>query len=275
MKKGNPLIKVLYAGERWIYKKADKLIFTMQGGKDYIIEKGWDNEHGGSIDLKKIYHNNNGVDLKVYNYNMEHFIIEDEDLMNDKIFKVVYTGSIRKSNNIECLFETAKLLKKKGINQVKILIWGDGDHKLELIQKVKDDNLDNIIFKDYVEKKYIPSILRRANILFLEGYTSELFRFGISPNKLFDYLAAGKPILSVIKTNYDIILENKCGVVVADNPEAISNEIINFLSMPLSVSIEMCNRAKNVAKEYDFENLTHKLIDIIDFDNKGEKYESK
>ena len=44
IKKKNPLLKLLYAGEKWIYKKADKLIFTMEGGKDYIIEKGWDKQ---------------------------------------------------------------------------------------------------------------------------------------------------------------------------------------------------------------------------------------
>lgn len=263
VKKRNPLLKLLYLGERWIYKRADKIIFTVDGGKDYIVEKKWDVENGGPIDLKKIYSINNGVDLENFQLNRTEFRLPDEDLDNRDIFKVVYTGTIRKANNIESLYQVAKLLKERNIHNVKILVWGDGDCRPELMKKVNDEGLSNIVFKGRAEKKYMPGILDRADVLFLEGTTSELFRFGISPNKLFDYLAAGKPILSVIAAKYDIIQSIKCGIVTTDNPSNIYNAIIEFTKMPRSSYDEMCQRSRETSLEYDYKNLTKKLLSII------------
>ncbi len=75
--KNHPAIKLLYKLEKWIYKKAERIIFTMEGGAEYIIDQGWDKE----IDITKIHHINNGVDLEVFNCNKDTFIIEDEALI--------------------------------------------------------------------------------------------------------------------------------------------------------------------------------------------------
>ena len=57
IKNGSLIANILYAGEKWIYTKADALIFTQEGGPDYIRSQGWDKEHGGPIDMKKAFHN--------------------------------------------------------------------------------------------------------------------------------------------------------------------------------------------------------------------------
>ena len=106
MSRKNPVIQVLYQLEKWIYKKADRLIFTMPGGKEYIKDKGWDK----AIDLRKVHHINNGVDLEEFEYNKRNNHVCDEDLeSNDK--KIVYVGSIRLANNLGQLIKAAKVLK--------------------------------------------------------------------------------------------------------------------------------------------------------------------
>ncbi|HHY99467.1 MAG TPA: glycosyltransferase family 4 protein, partial [Tissierellia bacterium] len=140
LKKSNPLLKLLYAGEKWIYKNADKIIFTMEGGKDYIIEKGWDKQHGGLIDLNKVYHINNGVDLEIFDYNRDNYVLEDVDLNSEETFKVIYTGSIRKANNLEIIINTAEYLQKKHTNNIKFLLYGDGDERKILENKCKHEN---------------------------------------------------------------------------------------------------------------------------------------
>ena len=79
---------MLYILEKWIYKSADSIIFSMEGGKDYIIEKGWDAGHGGPVDLKKVYHINNGVDSELFDYNKNHYVIEDKDLCNSDVLRL-------------------------------------------------------------------------------------------------------------------------------------------------------------------------------------------
>lgn len=125
--KDNPLIKLLYQGEKWIYKKADKLIFTMEGGGRYIADQGWDTANGGPIDLKKVHHINNGVDLEVFNANREQFQIQDSDLENPTLFTICFAGTLVRSNNIDGMLDLAKrLLPHKDI---RFLIWGSGEEK--------------------------------------------------------------------------------------------------------------------------------------------------
>ena len=83
----NPIIIFLRYLEKWIYKNADSIIFTMAGGYDYIEEQGW----GNDIPKAKVHYINNGIDLAQFDYNKTHFTIKDEDLENENIFKVVYT----------------------------------------------------------------------------------------------------------------------------------------------------------------------------------------
>jgi glycosyltransferase involved in cell wall biosynthesis len=86
----NLIVKYLRKIEKKIYTKADKIIFTMEGAYDYIIEQGWEKE----IPKKKVEYINNGIDLETFDYNRVHFQIDDEDLLNSKTFKVVYVGAI-------------------------------------------------------------------------------------------------------------------------------------------------------------------------------------
>lgn len=265
MKKSNPTLNLLYMAEKWIYKKADKLVFTMEGGKDYIIEKGWNKENGGPIGLDKVYHLNNGVDLEDFANNKENYVLNDGDLEDDGIFKVVYTGSIRLTNNIDILVEAAKKIWLLGEHKIKFIIYGDGDLLQELISRTKSENISNIIFKGRVNKKYIPYILSKSNLNILDIYNSDLFRFGISPNKLFDYLASGKPILSGLVCNYDIIEQNQCGTTLkVISAEEVANKVIEYSHMNKLELAQLENNALLSAEKYDFSNLTNKLIRIME-----------
>lgn len=265
IKRNNPLLKLLYCGEKWIYKKADKLIFTMEGGKDYIMQKGWDEGQGGPVDLDKVFHINNGVDIEVFNYNKEHYVVDDEDLNDNSIFKVIYTGSIRLTNNINILVEAAKKIWEMGEHNIKLIIYGDGDLLSELIRYTRMENISNVIFKGSVNKKYIPNILSKSNLNILDIYNSELFKFGISPNKLFDYLASGKPILSGLVCNYDVIKQNKCGTTLETiSSDEIAKKIIEYSHMTKYEIEQLEYNALVTAKKYDFSNLTKKMIEIIE-----------
>ena len=96
---GNIIMKFLYWLEKHFYKKADHVVFTMEGYKEYLKEKKWDKENGGPIDLQKTHYVNNGIDLQEIDNNLTEYKIEDSDLEDNSVFKVIYLGSIRKANN--------------------------------------------------------------------------------------------------------------------------------------------------------------------------------
>lgn len=260
--KKNPVIKLLYQGEKWIYKKADKLIFTMEGGKDYIIDQEWDTGHGGPIDLTKVFYINNGVDLEAFQYNREHYQVEDPDLEDPETFKVVYTGSIRKVNNLGLLLDAAKEIRNP---RVKFLIWGGGDELEILRQRAAEEHIENVVFKGKVEKKYIPYITSRADLNLAHNTTSPLFRFGISFNKLFDYLAAGKPILSDFPCPYNPAVQASAGLSVeAPSPGVVAQAVEQFAEMDMERYAAFCRHSQSAAKQYDFYELTKKLVQVIE-----------
>lgn len=267
-KRNSLFVKLLYQGEKWIYKKADKLIFTMEGGKDYITEQGWDKNHGGPVNINKVHHINNGVDLASYDENLQNHIYTDKILDNSDIFKVVYTGSIRKANNLCLLIDAAKYVKLRGLTKVKFLIFGDGDEKENLKKKCLDENIDNVLFKGRVEKKFIPNILSKSNLNVLNYTNHAIWKYGGSQNKNFEYLASGKPILSTITMGYDIIEKYGAGISLKkQDPETIGKTIISILDMDVHLYEIMGKNARKAAEKFDFKVLTEKLIDLIEVVN--------
>ena len=266
LKKNSLIGKILRLGEKWIYKRANALIFTKEGDTDYLKERKWDSAQGGAINLNKCHYINNGVDLEAFDYNKEYYITNDDDLENDDVFKVIYTGAIRKVNNLRIIVEVAKELKDN--DEVKFLIWGNGDELEELKMYVKQENLKNISFKGYVEKKYIPYILSKSSVNMLHYQYTPILRFGTSENKIFDYLASGKPVLRTMKTNYDFITESNSGKSIEEQTiDNIKNAVLDFYKMAYEqkeLYNEMCINARKTAEEYDFKLLTKKLIEIIE-----------
>lgn len=258
LKKNNPLIRLLYKGEKWIYKKADALIFTMEGAYDYIVEQGWEKD----IPRSKVHYINNGVDLEAFQYNREHFQIEDSDLQNPDIFKVVYTGSIRLVNNLGLLLDAAKQVTDP---RVRFLIWGDGDERPMLEQRVRDEGISNVVFKGKVEKKYIPYIVSTADLNFGHYASTPILRYGASMNKLFDYLAAEKPVLIDFLCQYNPVLQCGAGISVEEpTAERIAQAVDSFTAIDEKQYQTFCDHARAGAREYDFRNLTRKLLTVIE-----------
>ena len=107
----SPVGKLLYAGEKLMYRRADAMVFTMEGAPDYIREHGWDREHGGPIDLNRVYNINNGVDLEAFDRNIREFPYPDPDLDDPDSFCVVYTGAVRRANNLGLMLDAMEYLR--------------------------------------------------------------------------------------------------------------------------------------------------------------------
>lgn len=263
LNKNSLITKLLYRGERWIYKKADKLIFTMEGAKDYLIEKGWNTENGGPIDLTNVVYINNGIDLESFNYNKDHFVLKDPDINEPNTFKVVYTGSVRKINNIKKVVEIAEIIKKRGYENIQFLIYGQGPEKEVLENYCLKNQITNIKFKGFIEKKYIPYVLSKSNLNIMRLDQNDLRSYGASLNKMFDYFASGKPTISG-EYGYDLIKKYNCGKVLNNaTKEQFAVEIIKFSKMTQEEYERYCTNSLIAARDYDFNVLTEKLEQLL------------
>lgn len=252
------LAKFLYLMEKRMYKKSSMVVFTMEAGYEYIKERGWEK----ALPLSKVRYINNGVDLKVFRENCALYQTMDDDLDDPYTFKVVYAGSIRRVNNLGLLLNAAKCVQNP---KVKFLIWGAGDETEDLKRRVQEEHIDNVIFKGSVEKKYVPYITTKADLNIAHNTPSPIFRFGISFNKVFDYIAAGKPILSDFPSKFNPAVQWGAGVEVSDpTAENIAKAIEEFANMQPEAYQVFEEKARIAAEEYDYENLTQKMIDLIE-----------
>ena len=256
--------KILTTGEHWIYRKADALIFTKEGDTDYIKERKWDTAQGGDIDLEKTHYINNGIDIDEFNDNKEKHIYNDIDLNNKDTFKILYTGSMGKANELIYVIKTAERIKELGINDIKFILFGDGYQREELEEYAKNNGLGNVIFKGKVEKKYIPNILSKSNLNIFTGKYIYLYKYGLSLNKMFDYFASGKPTLSNIECGYDMLEKYDCGITVGGgSSEDLAEGVLKFYNMPRDGYNRYCRNALKAAEDFDFKLLTDKLEKII------------
>lgn len=266
IKKNSLIAKMLYMLEHKSYREADGIIFSFQGGKDYIIDKGWSKETGGDVDTSNIGYLNNGVDLEAVDIQKTEYVLNDPDLATDK-FKVVYLGSISEFNGLDVLIDTAKVLQKRGENKIQILIYGYGNQEERLKKKAKRYGLKNVIFKGKLDKNYAMSLLSRSDLNIFTFANTGLLKYGVSPNKLFMYFASGKPVLSMIKPAYDLVEGKKAGLSVDNDPKIVADAIIRFTKMPKEEYRTYCINARKTAQEYDYKDLVNVLISKIEGDN--------
>jgi glycosyltransferase involved in cell wall biosynthesis len=153
----------------------------------------------------------------------------------------------------------------KNNKDIQFIIYGDGNEKENLEKRISEEKLSNVIMKGFVSKKSIPSILSKSSINIL-NYSSTKYNWsrGNSSNKLFEYMASGKPIISTVKMGYSIIEKYNCGVELEKNtPKELANAILRIKNMSNSDYNIMANNAEFGAKDFDFKILTKKLIDVI------------
>jgi glycosyltransferase involved in cell wall biosynthesis len=260
LKRNSVIAKVLYQGEKWIYKNADSVIMTWEGGREYIMDQKWDNK----IDLNKVKHISNGVVVDIFDENSSKHKIVDSDLDNKDYKNIVYAGSIRKVNNLGMLLDAAKIIQTQGNKEIRFLIYGSGDESESLKKRCIEEGIKNVIFKGRVEKRYIPSILKKSYINILHNSSTSLDKYGQSQNKFFEYLAAGKCIIQTYTTNYSVCQKFNCGISVpVQNGEEIAEAVFKACNNKKEYQI-MSENARNTSYKFDFELLTFKLIEIID-----------
>lgn len=257
----SPVIWAMYRLEKWIYKHADRLVFTMEGGTDYLREKHLES----MVDAGRIFHINNGVDLEEYKRNRA-LPFDDPDLEDENTFKVIYTGSVRTVNHLGDMLDTAKLLTKTHPG-IRFLVYGDGVERGRLEERCAAEGIANVRFKGRVERKYIAAILSHADVNLLHMNplgAQDLMRFGCSPNKLFDYFASGKPTISNFRPGYDLILRYGCSVVAeSSTPDALARAILAVYGMSKDEYTRLCENAGRAARDYDYQLLARNLHGII------------
>lgn len=264
VKPSNPILKLFYRLQRYIYSKGEHTVISVEGGRDYVTERKWDKAQGGPIDINKIHYVNNGISMQEFVDNAHTWKIEDPDLENKDIFKVVYLGSIRLANNLDKLIDAAKCITDE---RIKIFVFGNGDEREKLEKRVTDEGITNVVFKNkWIELKYVPYVLSCADVNLL-NYGSNWAPYGGSMNKMMMAFASGKPLLCNAAMPYSEITRHNLGVDKQfANAKEYAEAIESFANMSRENYNAMCERVKEVSKRYDTEYLNQNFAKFCEIE---------
>lgn len=256
------VMKVAYAIERHLYCKADRIIFTMEGGIDYLRDHKWTTDTGGPIPPEKVHYINNGINLAEFDVNRSKYPRPDEDMNDPSLYKIVYMGSIRLVNCVKEIIDAAAILKDNP--KYRFFLYGDGADRPALEQYVKENHLDNVVFKE----KRIPLwevawVVSQATVN-LMNYEPNFGHYGASSGKMFQYMAAGRPICCNIQLGYSEIEKHKIGISrPLSSPQDYASAIKALAEQSDCAYREMCQRARKAAEEFDYNRLSVKELEVI------------
>ncbi len=245
IKKNSLQAKVLYALEKFMYERAEKIIVLLPYAKEYIVSRG--------ISPEKVFWLPNGVNLDRFDHpsplDPESEVAKAFERYRDR-FKVVYTGAHGPANGLEVMLKAASIVQDKGLG-IHFFFIGDGPEKNNLIQKANEMYLNNVSFLPPISKAQVPSLLSIADLLVHTIKKVDVLRYGMSPNKMYDYLASAKPIVTSIEAKNNPVVESNAGIAVEpENPKALADAIIEIYNMPEEKRKEFGMNGRRYVEQY-------------------------
>ncbi|HHD80613.1 MAG TPA: glycosyltransferase WbuB [Campylobacterales bacterium] len=252
--KNNPLIRWMKYYERFAYKYADKVISLLPSAKEYYVSEGMHQD--------KFMYLSNGIEVK----NEETKALPESivsRIPKDK-FIVAYSGTVGIANNLDYLVQVAESIKDE--TDIHFIILGQGGEKKRLQKKVASLELKNFTFLEPVDKEQVGTFLEYIDVAFISLLPEKLFRFGVSPNKVFEYMYAKKPIVWAIEAGNNLVEEAQCGISVPLNDiEKLKESIFKLRGLSEKKREELGQNGYNfVNTHHSYDMLAEQLIKIIE-----------
>ncbi|WP_411676141.1 glycosyltransferase family 4 protein [Caproicibacter sp.] len=254
----HPYIRVMQAAENFCYRHSDRVVSLLPNAKEHMVEHGMAPE--------KFVYVPNGIEKAdwekpfgnppVYSEQLSRFHEQGE-------FLIGYAGAHGIANALDSFVEAGERLHGK---KIRLLPVGPGPERERLIQKAKDKNLEDVVtFLPPVGRGQIPELLSQMDALYIGLQRQPLFRFGVSPNKLMDYMMAGKPVIFAIDAPNDMVSEAGCGISI---PPEDSPAIAEAAEKLASCSKEDLEKMGERGREYilrnnEYDVLSKKFLDAL------------
>ncbi|QTE92141.1 glycosyltransferase family 4 protein [Shewanella algae] len=251
----NPVILGLMSLLEWAsYRSAHRCIGLSPGIVDGIKRRG--------VPDNKITMVPNGCDLSIFTQPSEPWRpggVEEKDLM------AIFTGTHGMANGLDAVLAAATELQSRGRDDIKLVLVGQGKLKPQLEAKAQKLQLKNVIFHPPVNKQKLAGLMASADVGMQILANIPAFYYGTSPNKFFDYISAGLPVIN----NYPgwlagMIEELQCGFAIEpENPEAFVNALVEAADDRVAL-VTMGEAARRLAEShFDRQVLADKWVQWV------------
>lgn len=243
--------RVLRCLERWLYRRASQIVVLLPRAADYIVPLG--------IEPQRISWIPNGVDLSL-------FPKESNEVREGAgPPTLMYFGAHGSANGLDNVLRAMALLQDRR-SAVRLRLIGDGPLKAELQVLAAGLSLGNVSFEPPVAKASIPALAREADMFVFNLVDAPVFKYGISSNKLFDFLAAQRPIIFCCDAANNPVDEAVAGLTVPPGrPEALADAIQALAAMPEAERRAMGENGRHhVELHYGFDKLGAAFASVLD-----------
>jgi glycosyltransferase involved in cell wall biosynthesis len=259
MSSWHPFALICQSAEDAAYRDADLVVSMLPKVQAHMQSRG--------LDLKKLVIVPNGIDPDEWQRPPEPLRADVAAALaaarEAKAVVVGYAGSMGLPNALDVLLDAAKLLRG---SPIRIVMVGDGHERARLAQRVADENIDKVTLLPPIPKAQIPSFLAGIDIAFIGWLRSPIYRFGIAPNKLMDYMMAGCVVLHSVEAGNDAVSEAGCGRTVApESAEAVAQGLLQLAEMPESRRRAMGRRGRDfVLAQHTYPVLAKRFLGAIE-----------
>lgn len=249
--KFHPIVILFKLLERKMYRAAEKIIVLLPNAYEYIKRY--------NIDKNKVVYIPNGVDVQRFDQLKTTGEVPKEiDKILESEFCCVYTGAHGVANSLETLLLSAEMVQKES-PRIKYIFIGDGPEKKRLQRMAGERQIKNVLFFDSVQKEVIPAILSKSRINLAAMKDLPLYKYGISLNKLFDYMCSGKPVVFAGNVYNDLVKTAGCGFSVpADDHQRFAKAVIELSKMSDHEREELGKKGKEYVQEH------HNMVKLTD-----------
>ena len=224
----HPMVRLLAWMERQLYRHALMVVVLAKGAEPFVRNRG----------ARQTAWLPNGPDLDLFSSRP---LPPDRD-----VFTVLYAGAHGDANALENVISAARLLELRR-KPVRFRFVGDGPEKRVLMRLAID--LESVSFEAPIPKVRIPDLMEEADAILLSLKDVPLFRYGVSPNKLYDAYALGRPVITTVAGDINGEVEDHSLGVTAPpgDPQALAAAIQRLMSTPRNQRQAMAERAIHLA----------------------------
>ncbi len=242
----NPFIRILSWIEKYLYQRADRIVSLLPDAVNHMVQKGADRE--------KVVWIPNGVDFSLMPPAAPH--------VDDHVFTLMYAGAHGLANGLGSILDAAAILKREGFDgRVLFRLVGDGPEKGGLQKRVREEGLHCVRLEPPVPKNKVYQMMQSADAFIVNLKDSPVFKWGVSPNKIFDFMVSARPIIFGTIFPQNPVAEARAGIIVPpDDPDAIASAVKNLVNMPLAERISMGQRGQAYVKSnHSFDKLAERF----------------
>ena len=224
MSRWHPFIMLVQLAEDTAYRVSDQVVSILPKTLEYMRTRG--------LDPAKWSHVPNGIALQDYSQKSEmpsDVALGIQNIKRTGLPLIGYAGAHGVANALDTLLDAAILLRGKA----EFILVGKGPEKERLLARVQREKIHNMHFLGSIPKQSVPAFLNSIDIAYIGWEPCELYKFGIAPNKLMDYMMAAKPIVHSVDAGNDLVADSNCGLSVPPNdPIAIVGAIEKLIALP-------------------------------------------